>query len=129
GAGVQPYANVGTPLASSALLRQAFEEAIDRDALTKVVYDGLFQPGCTPVSPASPDFDPTVRCTPYDPGNAKKLVAKSGIANPTVHLLATAGSTLAQFIQAQEAAVGINVVIDTVDQATLTAREQAGNFD
>src|SRR5262249_14677825 len=32
GAGNPPYSNVGTPLASSAKLRQAFEEAIDRNA-------------------------------------------------------------------------------------------------
>src|SRR5262249_8250267 len=58
------------------------------------------------------------------------LVTRSGIANPTVHLLITAAdSLLAQFIQAEEAAVGINVVIDTVDGATLMARIASGNYD
>ena len=41
GVGNLPYANVGTPLASSAKLRQAFEEAIDRNTLNKVVFGGL----------------------------------------------------------------------------------------
>ena len=49
-----------------------------------------------------------------------------------MHLL-TANTTdnlrLAQFIQAQEAAVGINVVIDPADNATVTARAVSGNFD
>ena len=36
---------------------------------------------------------------------------------------------LAQFIQAQEAAVGINVVIDSADRATVMRRRKAGNFD
>jgi peptide/nickel transport system substrate-binding protein len=44
-------------------------------------------------------------------------VARSGVANPTVDLLTGGGSTiqvrLAQFIQAEEKAVGIDVVIDT----------------
>ena len=40
GIGNLPYTTVSTPLASSALLRQAFEEAIDRATLAKVVYDG-----------------------------------------------------------------------------------------
>jgi len=36
---------------------------------------------------------------------------------------------LAQFIQSEEAAVGINVVIDQVDSATLTKSEGSGSFD
>jgi peptide/nickel transport system substrate-binding protein len=130
GVGNLPYAaNVGTPLSSSPLLRRAFEEAIDRATFVKVVYDGQAVPGCTPVSPASPMFDPTVRCTPDDPADARKLVARSGFSNPTVHLLAVGADKAAQFIQAAEAAVGINVVIDPVDLATLQARELSGNFE
>jgi peptide/nickel transport system substrate-binding protein len=123
-----------TPLASNARLRQAFEEAIDRDALKKVVYGGLGQTSCTLVAPAdTPWFEATkVPCTPYDPRDAKKLVAASGLSSPTVHLLTkdrTDDRLLAQFIQAQEAAVGINVVIDLTDSATAVATAAAGNFD
>jgi peptide/nickel transport system substrate-binding protein len=123
-----PYSPVGSPLASSSMLRQAFEEAIDRNAYVKVVGNGAAIPDCTPVSPLSPAYDKTVQCTPYDPGQAKALVAKSGIPSPTVHLLAT-NTVEAQFIQAEEAAVGINVVIDLTDSATLSAREFSGSFD
>jgi peptide/nickel transport system substrate-binding protein len=130
GAGNLPYTNVGTPLARSAKLRQAFEEAIDRNALSKVVYGGHDQIGCTPISPASRWFDPTIKCTPYDPAHARKLVRASGIANPTVHLLVVQGdSVLAQFIQAQEDAVGINVVIDQADNATILDRVRTGSYD
>ena len=134
GTGNLPYTNVGTPLASSAKLRQAFEEAIDRNTLNKVLYNSLMQVSCTPIPPAyTAWYDATkVPCTPYNPKDAKKLVAASGFPNPTVHLLArntTDEGRLAQFIQAQEAAVGINVVIDTVDSATLGARTASGNFD
>jgi peptide/nickel transport system substrate-binding protein len=90
-------------------------------------------PGCTPVSPANEQwFDPSVKCTPYDPADAKKLVASSGISDPTVRLLVanqTETLRLAQFIQAQEAAVGINVVIEATDTATAAARSVAGNYD
>ena len=50
GAGNPPYTNVGTPLASSAKLRQAFEEAIDRNTLNRVVFGGLCQSSCTPIA-------------------------------------------------------------------------------
>jgi peptide/nickel transport system substrate-binding protein len=128
GVGNLPYANVGTPLASSAKLRQAFEEAIDRNAMNKIVFAGTTQTGCTPMSPALPTFDASIRCTPYNPGDARKLVAQSGFSNPTVHILGSAApDAMSQFIQAEEAAVGINVVIDPVVGATAMAA--SGNFD
>jgi peptide/nickel transport system substrate-binding protein len=130
GLGNLPYSTVNTPLAQSPKLRQAFEEAINRNALAKVLAP-IAQPGCTMIAPSSPYYDPSVRCTPYDPADARKLVAASGIANPTVHLLAWNTVTLlaAQVIQSQEQAVGINVVIDTTDFPTALAQAYAGNFD
>jgi len=134
GLGNLPYQNVGTPMSSSPVLRQAFEEAIDRKTMAKVVLHGLVQPDCLPVSPANMRWRAalTIPCTPYDPAEARKLVAKSGFTNPTVHLLVAQvldRVNLAQFIQAEEAAVGINVVIDVTDNTTAIARAQAGSFD
>jgi peptide/nickel transport system substrate-binding protein len=135
--GVQnlPYSNVGTPLAQNPKLRLAFEEAIDRNALNKVAWNDLYQTSCTPIPPADTTwYDRTkVPCTPYNPGEARKLVAQSGLPTPiTVHLM-TVNSTvfvrLAQVIQAQEAQVGFNVVIDAVDQATQLALTASGHFD
>jgi peptide/nickel transport system substrate-binding protein len=134
GAGNPPYSNVGTSLASSAKLRRAFEEAIDRTTMNRVVFSSLFQTSCTPIAPANTTWYPALKvpCTPYDPANAKRLVATSGISNPTVRLL-TSNSTdnlrLAQFIQEQEKAVGINVVIESTDLATALARQRSGDFD
>ncbi len=130
--GVQnlPYAaNVGTPLSSSPMLRQAFEEAIDRKTLVKVVDEGAGVPDCTPISPSSLSvYDSTVKCTPYDPAEAKKLVAESGTPDPTVTI--TTRSTLeAQFIQSAEDAVGFNVAINVVSNAAYVADETSGSFD
>ncbi len=75
--------------------------------MNRVVFGGLTQTGCTPVAPASPTFDPTVQCTPFDPADAKRLVATSGVLDPTVHLLTPNLSDmlrLAQFIQVEEKA-------------------------
>jgi peptide/nickel transport system substrate-binding protein len=129
--GSLPYSNVGTPWAKSASLREAFEEAIDRNTLVKVVYEGAALPGCTPISPASPDYDPTIQCTPYDPARARKLVAESGYPNPTLHLIVpdtTALVRLAQFVQAEEAAAGINVIVDLDDSAAVQSAEVKGSF-
>jgi peptide/nickel transport system substrate-binding protein len=132
GIGKLPYTNVGTPLASSADLRKAFEEAINRNTMNKVVFGGTVLPGCTPISPASAWFDKSIKCTSYNPTDAKKLVAASKISNPTVHLMvptATVGLRLAQFLQAEEKAVGINVVIQSTDFVTSLSQADAGNFD
>jgi peptide/nickel transport system substrate-binding protein len=121
---------VNTPLAQSPMLRQAFEEAIDRNEIAKVVAP-VAQPGCTLMGPNSGYYDP-IKCTPYDPAAAKKLVAASGIPNPTVHLLesfSTVANLIAQVIQSEEQAVGINVVVDTVTTAARQQAMTAGNYD
>jgi peptide/nickel transport system substrate-binding protein len=126
------YANTGTPIASSAQLREAFEMAIDRKAMNKVVFGGTVLPGCTPISPSSAWYDPSVKCTPYNPTQAKKLVQQSGVSNPTVHLMVpvgTAAARQAQFLQSEEQAVGINVVIDTTDFVTSLSKADAGTYE
>jgi peptide/nickel transport system substrate-binding protein len=126
------YANTGTPIAASAQLREAFEMAIDRKAMNKVVFGGTVLPGCTPISPSSAWYDPSVKCTPYNPTQAKKLVQQSGVSNPTVHLMVpvgTAAARQAQFLQSEEQAVGINVVIDTTDFVTSLSKADAGTYE
>jgi peptide/nickel transport system substrate-binding protein len=126
----QPYTNLGTSLASNANVRKAFEEAIDRNALNRVLFGGRMLPGCTPISPVSTWFDPTIPCTPYNPTDARELLAAAGASNLTVHLLTkstTDDLRVAQFIQAQEAAVGVNIVIDPI--ALLGPTAGSGKFD
>jgi peptide/nickel transport system substrate-binding protein len=126
------YSNVGTPIAANAQLREAFEMAIDRKAMNKVVFGGTVLPGCTPISPSSAWYDPSIKCTPYNPAQAKKLVAASGISNPTVHLMVPTGTAAlrqAQFMQSEEAAVGIKIVIDSTDFVTSLSKADAGTYD
>jgi peptide/nickel transport system substrate-binding protein len=126
------YSNVGTAIAANDNLRKAFEMAIDRKAMNKIVFGGTVLPGCTPISPSSAWYDPAVKCTAFNPTQAKKLVAASGVSNPTVHLMVPAGSVAArqaQFLQSEEAAVGIHVVIDTTDFVTSLSKADAGTYD
>jgi peptide/nickel transport system substrate-binding protein len=106
--------------------------AIDRKALNKVVFGGTVLPGCTPLSPSSAWYDASVKCTPYSPARAKQLVQQSGISNPTVHLMVPTGTAAlraAQFLQSQEDAVGIKVVIDSIDFVTSLSKADAGNYE
>jgi peptide/nickel transport system substrate-binding protein len=127
-----PYQNVGTDLASSAKLREAFEMAINRNTLNKVVFNNTVLPGCTPISPSSSWFDKSIKCTPYNPAKAKQLVQQSGISNPTVNLMVPTGTVAlreAQFIQAEEAAVGIKLNVQSTDFVTSLSKADAGTYD
>jgi peptide/nickel transport system substrate-binding protein len=127
-----PYQNVGTDLAKSPALRKAFEMAINRKTLAKVVFSNTVLPGCTPVSPSSSWFDKTNKCTPYNPKAARQLVKSSGISNPTVNLMVPTGTVAlreAQFIQAEEAAVGIHMNVQSTDFVTALDKADAGTYD
>ena len=73
--------DLGTPMANDPRVREAFELAIDREALNQVVWDGQYTPGCTPISPVSPFFDKTRKCPGRDVARAKKLLAEAGHPN------------------------------------------------
>jgi peptide/nickel transport system substrate-binding protein len=106
--------------------------AIDRKAMNKVVFGGTVLPGCTPISPSSAWYDPSIKCTPYNPKDAARIVKSLHLNNPTVHLMVPTGSVAlrqAQFLQAEEKAVGINVVIDSTDFVTSLNKADAGTYD
>jgi peptide/nickel transport system substrate-binding protein len=127
-----PYQNVGTDLAKSPALRKAFEMAINRNTLARVVFNHTVLPGCTAISPSSSWFDKSIKCTPFSPKQAKQLVQKSGISNPTVNLMVPTGTVAlreAQFIQAEEAAVGIKVNVQSTDFVTALSKADAGTYD
>jgi peptide/nickel transport system substrate-binding protein len=99
--------------------------------MAKVVFDGLVDPGCMWVPPESPYYDRSLKCTGYDPADAKRLVAASGVASPTVRILVTNADQqrLAQFLKDQEGAVGIDVQIETAPQTIRDVQAKAGKFD
>jgi peptide/nickel transport system substrate-binding protein len=75
----QPPGDLGTPLANDPRVREALELSIDREALNQVAYDGLYTPGCGPISPNSVFFDKSRKCPTRDVARAKKLLAEAGL--------------------------------------------------
>src|SRR5215475_10142284 len=74
-----PPGDLGTPLANDRRVREALELSIDREALVQVAYDGLYTPGCGPISPNSAFFDKTRKCSTRDVARARKLLAEAGL--------------------------------------------------
>ena len=134
---LKPYSNVGTDIAKSQFIRTAFDAALDRTTINKVVFGGLNQPDCYPIAPVSPWYKPTTKglsCDLHANVNlAKQLVKASGIANPSVSLMLggtdPVNARLGQVIQAMEAAVGIKVSVTPTQFTTALNRADAGTFD
>ena len=134
---LKPYSTVNTDLARSQFLRTAFDLALDRTTINKVVFGGLNQPDCYPIAPVSPWYAPStkgLKCNLHSNVDlAKKLVKASGISSPSVNLML--GGTdpvtarLGQVIQSMEAAVGIKVSVTPTQFTTALNRADAGNFD
>jgi peptide/nickel transport system substrate-binding protein len=127
-----PYQNVGTDLASKRAIREAFELAIDRTQLNRVVFQGTVKPGCGPVAAASPFFD-RLQCNLHrNLKRAKSLVAGSGIRNPSVRLMIGNDSDalrLGQFIQSQEEEAGIRVQLQPTEFVSSLAKADGGQYD
>jgi peptide/nickel transport system substrate-binding protein len=132
------YSNVGTPIAKSAAVRQAFELAMDRTTINKVVFGGLNLPDCFPIAPSSSWYKAVTKGIPCNlhanVAQAKQVLQKAGISTPVNVKLLLGGTDpvnarLGQVIQAMEKQVGINVTIEATDFTTSLNRGTAGQFD
>jgi peptide/nickel transport system substrate-binding protein len=136
GLGKLPYANTGTAIAKSADLREAFEDALDRNVINKVVFGGVTKPDCFPVAPGTPWYAATkgIPCSlTANVKAAKAAFARSGAApGVTIHLMLgtdPVAARLGQVIQSMEKPIGINVVLDPTEFVTSLNHEDAGQFE
>jgi len=130
------YENTGTPIAKSPDLRQAFELALDRKVINKVVFGGTTQPDCFAFTPASPYYAATkgIPChLTADVKGAKAAFARSGAAQGvTVHMVIgtdPVAARLGQVIQSMEKPIGINVVLDPTEFVTALRQADAGKYE
>lgn len=114
-------------------LRQAVGHAIDREAIIKAVFFGLYKPayGYTPTQLAGTYQDKDA--FKYDPELAKKLLAEAGYPNGLSTTISVRNTTelvrVAEAVQQMLAKVGIKAEIKQYDRATMTARARAGDFE
>jgi len=132
GAGQPPFTTASNVLAQHPELREAFKLALNRQVINKVVFGGLYVPGCTPISPASPWYQ-NLPCSSQDISKAKQLVAASGVRTPiTVPLMIEAGNDLetklASVIQSMESPAGFKVSIQPTEFTTALQEAQHGKF-
>ncbi|MCX7560673.1 ABC transporter substrate-binding protein [Sulfitobacter sp. F26204] len=121
-----------TPLGQDAKVRKAFDLALDRAAISQVVFDGLFQPASQPFSPSSPYYNPDFPPVERDIEAAKALLAEAGVAVPLKVKIQVPNTPvtmqLVQVIQSMVAEAGFEVEIIAKEFATLLNDADVGDF-
>ena len=132
GAGKPSSTPADNPLAQHPELRQAFALTLDRNTINKVVFNGQYQPGCTPISPVSP-LAPKISCPKPDIAKAKQLVQQSGVHTPiNVNLVVQADNSetakLGTVIQSMAKQAGFAVHVQPTEFTTALNQAAQGHF-
>ena len=112
--------------------RLALNYATDRQAILDTVFFGY---GSLPNSfmPKMNFWDPNVELIPYDPELAKEHLAKSGYDGTSFEILVPAGDAprkqIAQILQQNWSAIGINTTIVEMDIGAAWQKVMAGEYD
>ena len=129
----KPPGTINEPYAQDPRIRQAFEYAIDRDALVKTVFNDEFDTACGPISPESQfSTDAAQQCRSYDPDKAKQLLADAGVQTPyKLDMLVTNTPDALEFAQALQAMVkdgGFDLQLQPLEFTTLLDQQDQGKF-
>jgi peptide/nickel transport system substrate-binding protein len=121
-----------TILGKNALVRQAFELALDRQALNQVVYAGMYTPTVQANPPGSPFFFKGLSVPSRDVAKARSLLSQAGVPIPVpITLTITNGSDFQQageVIQSMAAEAGFEVNIKMMEFASSLQVAYAGDF-
>lgn len=118
----------------SALVRQAINYAINRNAIVKLAYQGHAIPGASFLPYKMEYYDSSIHPYPYDVAKAKQLLAQAGYPHGFNAFLITvsgdvAGQAEAVVLKSELAAVGINLSIQSYELLTAYAKEDGGHSE
>ena len=116
-------------------VRQAIAHAVDRQSMVERVLFGFGDPGNTGfLPPANPFYNPTVPDYAFDLEQAKALLAEAGYDGTQIQLAYSpdwimASTRAVEIIEAGLTEAGIALEIVTMDQATIDAAANEGNYE
>ncbi len=130
----KPAKPIDRPTSQDPRVRQAFEYAIDRAGLVKVIFNDLYTVACSPIAPVSEFSSPAAQtCTPHDPAKAKQLLKDAGVQTPFPVTMITSNNPdslrLAQALQSMVKDGGFDLQIKPVEYASLLDQQDRGNFE
>jgi peptide/nickel transport system substrate-binding protein len=122
-----------TVIGQSALVRRAFELAIDRAALIQVVYSGMYVPTAQANPPSSPYYDAAIVPPPRDVAKAKALLQQARVTPPVPVTITIPNNPdlqqAGQVIQAMAKDAGFDVKIQAMEFASSLQAGYAGRFE
>jgi peptide/nickel transport system substrate-binding protein len=120
------------PLGQSAKVRQALNLAIDRDALTQVVFNGEFVPGDQWVNPEHPYYQKAFPVPKRDVAKAQALLKEAGVNGRfAVDFMVPKGpetQAVAEVLQAMASEIGIDLKIRVTEFATSLKQAESGEY-
>ena len=123
----------GSVVGHDALVRRAFELALDREALIQVVYDGQYLPAAQASTPGSPFYVPAIKAPSRDVAQAAALLRQAGVSTPVPVTLTVTNNPDAQqageVIQSMAAEAGFDVHLRTTEFAASLQAAYAGQFE
>jgi peptide/nickel transport system substrate-binding protein len=120
------------PLGRDARVREAFDFALDRDAIVQVAMDGEAQVGNQWVAPNNRYYAKNVPVPKRDLAKAKALLRDAGVPNPTFTLMTPTTSDaqrLAQVVQAMAKEAGFDMKIQSTEFATSLNMAEKGDYE
>ncbi len=112
-------------------VRQAFSLAIDREALSQIVFEGTQPAGNQPFPPSSPWYNAELPVPSRDVAAARALLDEAGLDRVEVELQVgniPVQMQMAQVIQAMVTEAGFDLRLRATEYATLLSEQTAGNF-
>jgi dipeptide transport system substrate-binding protein len=127
--------NVGKKPFDDLRVRKALNMAIDKKAILEAVYQGAGVAAKNPIPPTIWSYNDAVKDDPYDPEQAKKLLAEAGLADgfetdlwamPVQRPYNPNAQRMAELIQSDLAKVGVKAKIVSYEWGEYRKRLQAG---
>jgi peptide/nickel transport system substrate-binding protein len=125
-------AGTNGPFAKDPRVRQALEAAIDRKALSDVVFNGEFLPGNQWISPKNPYYQEQFPVPGRDVAKARKLLADAGATTPVAVDFMVPNNPesrqVAEVVQAMAKEAGFDMKIRVTEFATSIKEAEQGRF-
>ncbi len=126
--------NLRSPVLEDVRVRQAINYAIDKQGIAEEFLQGTATVAAGPVPRAFGwAYNDDIQPYPYDPDEARTLIQEAGAEGATLTFYATESGSgmldpkgMAQAIQADLAAVGLDVVIETYEWNTFLSKVNGG---
>jgi peptide/nickel transport system substrate-binding protein len=121
------------PFATNAKVRKAFMLSIDREALNRTVFRGVYSAACGPIPAASPlSSDAAQACPKHDPEQAKNLLAEAGVQTPVKATLIVGntpdGRRVGEAIKSMVTGGGFDIQLEPTEFASSLDLTDAGKF-